>query len=241
MEKALRLSEVTINYHTQIAVQNVSLTVDQGEFLVITGPNGGGKSSLIKAILSLIPVTKGTIEILGKQQSEVKGKIGYVPQQTHFDHSFPITVRDAILMGRLPSKIGWFYRYSQTDHEVVNDLLEQMNIAGLAKRQLNELSGGQKQKVLIARALSSKPEVLILDEPTASLDVKAKAQIYDILKTLSQSMTIVMISHDEQLIARYASTIVFLNKEILYKGTELPHSPFNLGFGLSSMEALHEH
>ena len=239
MKPALEINDVSITYHSQIAVQHINLIVNEGEFVVITGPNGGGKSSLIKAILNFVPVTTGKIKIYGKDFKEVKGEVGYVPQQTHFDHTFPLTVRDIVLMGRLPAKTNWFYRYSKEDRAIVDQLLETMNLKALAHRNMDELSGGQKQKVLIARALSSQPRILILDEPTASLDAKAKQQIYEALKVLSGSMTIIMISHDTQIISHYASSIVLLNKEILYKGKELPN--FDINREVWNMEVLHEY
>ncbi|GGE39573.1 zinc ABC transporter ATP-binding protein [Pullulanibacillus camelliae] len=222
MSLALELKNVTVQYQTDIAVKNVSLAVEEGEFLIIMGPNGGGKSTLIKAVLDLVPLTAGEITINGQNRQHSFGKIGYVPQQSYFDHKFPITVKDVILMGRLPAKMRWFHRYSAQDHEIAQRVMADLNIEHLAHKNLDELSGGQKQKVLIARALSTHPEILVLDEPTTSLDPPSRLQIYNILKTLNEKMTIVMISHDDQTISQYGSTMIYFNKRILYKGKDFP-------------------
>jgi zinc transport system ATP-binding protein len=221
MGKALTVDQVTVKYNHIVAVHNVSLAVEEGEFVAIAGPNGGGKSSLIKAILDLVPLASGSIQIFGQDHRKAKGLIGYIPQQSVFDSKFPITVRDVILMGRLPASLGFFHRFTRKDERRVDEIMEELKIESLADRPIGELSGGQKQKVLLARALVTDPKMLILDEPTASLDPPSKKQIYELLKELNKKLTILMISHDDERIFDYATSVAYINKKLIYRGNEV--------------------
>jgi zinc transport system ATP-binding protein len=221
MAEALKINNLTIKYDQTIAVSELNFSVEEGEFIAIAGPNGGGKSSLIKAILNLLPVAKGSIDIFGQDYRNAKGLIGYIPQQSLFDPQFPMTVRDVVLMGRLPASMGFFHRFNREDERRMQEVMEELKIANLCHRPIGELSGGQKQKVLLARALVSDPKMLILDEPTASLDPPSRKQIYDILKELNKKMTIVMISHDDDHIFDYTTSVVYINKTLIYKGDDI--------------------
>lgn len=223
MEKALDIQNLYVFYNHTIALENVSLTVEPGEFVAITGPNGGGKTTLIKAILNLVPLYSGEIDVFGHSHKAAKGMIGYVPQQSEFDPHFPISVRDVVLMGRMPATIGFFNRFTKSDQRKVNEVLDCLGILNLASRPINELSGGQRQKVLLARALVTDPKLLILDEPTANIDPPSRKQIYHILQELNKKMTILMISHDDQHIMDVATSNVFIDKRVIYKGNEFVH------------------
>lgn len=221
MTKALTVDHVTVKYDHIVAVHNVDFSVEDGDFIAVIGPNGGGKSSLIKAIMNLIPIASGSISIFGQDHRHARGFIGYIPQQSAFDPQFPITVEDVILMGRMPASFGFFHQFSGEDKKKIREVMEELNIGDLAHRPIGQLSGGQKQKVLLARALVSDPKLLILDEPTASLDPPSRKQIYDILKELNKKMTIMMISHDDDHVFDYATSIVYIDKKLIYKGNDM--------------------
>ncbi|MFC4617556.1 metal ABC transporter ATP-binding protein [Camelliibacillus cellulosilyticus] len=218
MERVIEINQATIRYDKVTAVENIQLTVDAGDFLAIAGPNGGGKSSLMKGILNLVPLANGEIKIFGRDHRKAKGLIGYIPQQTTFDHRFPVTVKDVVLMGRLPANLRLFHRFSKQDHDVAFDAMKTLGLASLSDRAIGDLSGGQRQKVLLARALATEPKLLILDEPTASLDPASREQFYQILSDLNKDMTIIMISHDDQSISRIAKKAIYLNKTLIYAG-----------------------
>jgi zinc transport system ATP-binding protein len=221
MKTALEVDHLTVMYDHLIALNNVSFSVAEGDFVAIVGPNGGGKSTLIKAILNLVPVAAGNIRIFGEDYHKAKGFVGYVPQQSAFDSQFPITVKDVVKMGRLPSSLGFFHRFTNEDDEKVHAIMKELKIEALADRPIGELSGGQKQKVLLARALVTDPKLLILDEPTANLDPPSRKQIYELLQEINKKITILMISHDDEHLLHYASSIVYINKKVIYQGSEM--------------------
>lgn len=194
-------------YYGQVrALESVTLSIQSGEFLGIIGPNGGGKTTTVKAILGLVKAKTGTVHI------DQEAVIGYVPQLTTFDRNFPILVKEVILTGHLPRniKIG----HKCTEHEIKHamSVMKRLNIEHLAERQIGQLSGGQMQKVLIARALMNHPNVLILDEPTAGVDETSKVDIYDMLKDLNDNITIIIISHDTVQLMPYLDRVVYINK-----------------------------
>lgn len=191
-------------------LDGLSLNVQEGEFLGIVGPNGGGKTTLLRVVLGLQKPTSGRVRVFGKDPVESRRKIGYVPQNLFFDRDFPITVGETVLMGRLSRK-GLFSRYSGKDRKMAEQALETVGMAGLKKRQVGGLSGGELQRLLIARALAGQPELLLLDEPTASIDPEMKTTIYDLLDDLVKSMTIILVTHDTGSISRNVSRIACLN------------------------------
>lgn len=229
---AIECKQVSVWYDTVCALDNVTLTVPEGDFLGIIGPNGGGKSTLLKAFLGLITPNKGSIEIFGRAAAEANRLVGYVPQFSRFDRRFPASVIEVAMMGRLPSRLPAFFSYSKQDYQFVESVLEQLAIHDLKDRQIGQLSGGQMQRVLIARALAAEPRLLLLDEPTASVDSRSKDQIYALLKELNQKMTIVIVTHDVGVISSHIRTIACLNQCLHYHGeTELTDSLVEKVFG----------
>lgn len=218
MKNVIELENISVYYDDVCALSNVSLTVKDKEFLGIIGPNGGGKSTLLKVILGLLKPTTGTVKVLGLSPNKVRGEIGYVPQSTRFDRQFPINVRDVILMGRLHQSRPFFHRFSNEDYIIVEEVMRQLEIYNLRYRQIGNLSGGQLQRVFIARALAVEPKIILLDEPTASLDSYSKTHICSILKDLNKQMTVIMVSHDMGVISSYVKSIACLNKELYYHG-----------------------
>ncbi|MGH0037350.1 MAG: metal ABC transporter ATP-binding protein [Myxococcota bacterium] len=192
---AVRLENVTLSRAGECLLDGADLVVEEHDYLALLGPNGCGKTTLLKAILGLLPVDGGSIEIFGRPPREARPWIGYVPQQALFDRDFPIRVLDVVLMGRAPLVKG-FGGGGEVERRRATDLLERLDIAHLARRPIGALSGGQLQRVLIARALAREPMLLLLDEPTASLDERAGRNLWDLFAELSERMAVVLVTHD---------------------------------------------
>jgi zinc transport system ATP-binding protein len=186
------------SYQHAPVLKDVSFQIFPGEFVGIIGPNGGGKTTLLKLIMGFLKPTKGTVRIFGKAAGAWElGSIplSYVPQAMRFDRDFPISVEEVVMSGLL-SRLPWYGRFRAEDKQAAAAALEQVGLADLRDHSFGTLSGGQAQRVLIARALVSKPQLLLLDEPTASVDSQAEAEIYSILNGLKNQMTILMVTHD---------------------------------------------
>jgi len=212
-EYAIEIEGLTAGYDGEPIVKDVDLTISHGEFFGLIGPKGGGKSTLLKAILGLVKPMKGRIWIYGMPPSKGRALIGYVPQYTIFDKDFPISVQNVVMMGRRGRK-GIRPFYSTQDREAVRRSLEQVGMWEHRKRHISKLSGGQKQRVYIARALASDPRILLLDEPTASVDAKMEESIYSLLRELNKERTIVLVTHDIGIISSHVSTIACMNRHI---------------------------
>lgn len=213
----IRLSDIRAQYDSNLALKDVTLTVYERDFLGIIGPNGGGKTTLLKVILGLIKPTSGTVEVLGKTPDKTRHRIGYVPQFADFDSDFPIQVGDVVTMGCLKYlKSG---KGDLKDCRVRSEsVMRQMGVWDLRDRQMGRLSGGEKQRVLIARALVINPDILLLDEPTASVDSQIQATIYETLSQLNETLTICLVSHDIGVISAYVKTVACLNQQLFYHG-----------------------
>ena len=193
----IEFDRVSFSYQGTPVLNDVSFRVQAGEFIGIIGPNGGGKTTLLKLMLGFLKPARGTIRIFGEKSgahSEIN-KLAYVPQSVRFDREFPISVEEVVLSG-LISHLPWFGRFHANDRLAAKEALQHMGLAHLAGNAFGNLSGGQAQRTLIARALVSKPQLLLLDEPTASVDSQAESDIYAILKQLNGKMTILMVTHD---------------------------------------------
>jgi zinc transport system ATP-binding protein len=205
------------SYENELVLEDINLDIFENDFLGLIGPNGGGKTTLIKVLLGLLKPIRGEVEILGEPVSSGRRHIGYVPQLVEFDRDFPISVWDVTLMGRLGRR-GLFHRYTQDDHQAVSESLERVGMLAYRDRPISELSGGQRQRVYIARALAKHPKILILDEPTASIDPENVTGIFELLKALNQEATILMISHNMSAISSYTKTVGCLNRKLHYHG-----------------------
>jgi zinc transport system ATP-binding protein len=220
MIEVIKISHVWAGYQQKPVLEDINLIVKELDFLGLIGPNGGGKTTLLKVLLGLIKPFQGEITIMGRSVNKGRRYIGYVPQLLEFDRNFPLLVRDVVAMGRL-GKRGLLQRYNHQDWEIVNGCLEQVGMAHLGDRPMGKLSGGERQRVYIARALATKPSLLLLDEPTANVDSKIQNNIYELLGELNQSMTIVMVSHDLGAISTYVKTVGCLNRNLFYHGDKL--------------------
>ncbi len=229
---ALQIENLSVYYGQTPAITGVCLDVLEGEYLGIIGPNGGGKSTLLKAILGLIPLSSGTVRIYGKEAKGNRTMLGYVPQFSNVDKRFPITLGEVVLTGRMKAGLSPFFRYSKDDREAVSAILEKIGIAQLENRQISELSGGEFQKMLIARALAMKPKILLLDEPTASVDASSQDQIYELLEELNENMTIILVTHDLLAVSSQVRRLACLNGRLVYHGEpELSEQVVNSLYG----------
>ncbi|OCN01904.1 ABC transporter [Clostridium sp. W14A] len=217
-QKVVEISHVTVRYGAFTALHDVSLDVTQGEYLGIIGPNGGGKTTLLRSILGLVPISAGSISICGKAPGKTGMLVGYVPQFANIDRSFPVTVREVVLTGRLTRSRLPFHRYSGADRAAADAALQEVGIGELASRQISGLSGGEFQRMLVARALAENPKILLLDEPTASVDAKSRRQIYDLLGELNRKMTILLVTHDMMAVSSRVHRLACLNGGLVYHG-----------------------
>lgn len=209
----IEISDVSFSYGSQSILQDINLTVVPGDFIAMIGPNGGGKTTLLKVILGLLKPQKGRVEVMGSPPQKASHRIGYVPQDVHINADFPITVMDVVLMGKLSPK----KRFAPTkadDRRDALDALERMGIAQKAQQRIGALSGGQRQRVFIARALVARPSLLLLDEPTASIDTKGQASFYRLLETLNTDITILVVSHDLLVVSSYVKSVACVNRRL---------------------------
>jgi zinc transport system ATP-binding protein len=210
----IQLENITYGFNSHPVLRDVSFSVRQGDFLALIGPNGGGKTTLLKLMLGLLTPDRGKIEIFGEDPASVSHRIGYVPQDIHINKDFPVSARDVVLMGRLKKRRK--LRYSKEDHVHVQKALETMEMWEYRGTRMDELSGGQRQRIFIARALATEPEILILDEPTASLDTPGHNMFYGLLKALNRTLTIVLASHDIMLLSSYVKSVACVNETVHY-------------------------
>ena len=207
----VEMNNVSFTYNGETVLQDVSLEIRQGDFMAMIGPNGGGKTTLLKLILGLLKPDKGSVRVTGQSSQKASANIGYVPQDFHINRSFPITALDVVLMGKLEPKKRWARKTTYNRQEALA-ALERLEMATLAEKKIGELSGGQSQRVFIARALVTQPRLLLLDEPTASIDTKGQAEFFEMLKDLNRDVTIVVVSHDLLAVSHYVKSVACVNR-----------------------------
>lgn len=219
METAISVENLYVSYGNIGALSDLSVTVKKGEFLGIIGPNGGGKTTLLSAILGLIRPDKGKITIAGKDVKSGRSAIGYVPQTAAVDRLFPISVTETVLTAFLKSRLNPFKSFSKAQKQKAYKCLAAVGLENKSKNLISELSGGEFQRLLIARALVTDPEILLLDEPTSNIDEDSKESIYSLLTELNRKgTTIIMVTHDLQKINRLFSRILCVNRTAVYLG-----------------------
>lgn len=211
---AIDVRGVAFSYGGAPVLEDVDLRVADREFVGLVGPNAGGKSTLLKLVLGELQPLRGSVTVLGKAPAAARSQIGYVPQYPQFTRDFPITVGQVVLTGRLGTgpMLGG---YRRVDRQVARRVMEETEITGLAGRQIGALSGGQLQRVLLARALACEPRLLLLDEPTANIDMRVENEIFDLLKLLSARMAIVVVSHDVAFVSGYVRRVACLNRTLM--------------------------
>ncbi|PID52776.1 MAG: ABC transporter [Candidatus Moraniibacteriota bacterium] len=207
----VNVKNITFKYPTQKnpILENVNLTVEKNDFVGITGSNGSGKSTLLKLILGIYTPQNGEIFLWGKNISVTKDRLSYLSQFEDIDFTFPITLYEVVQMGRLHAK--FINNFSTKDHKKIKEVMEKMNIWKLRDKSLGEVSGGQKQRTFLARALASEPELLILDEPLTNLDIHSQTDFYDLLKDLNENITIIVVDHNIEILSKYANKIACID------------------------------
>jgi zinc transport system ATP-binding protein len=211
----VEIRNVFFSYNGQEVLQDVNFDVAEGDFIAMIGPNGGGKTTLLRLMLGLLKPDQGSVRVLGMPTQKASHHIGYVPQEVHGNRSFPITALDVVLMGKLePGKR--FSRRSRQDREEAMEALARMDMADFGGRRIDELSGGQRQRVYIARALVTRPKLLLLDEPTASIDTRGQSEFFKLLKDINKDVTILVVSHDLLVISTYVKSVACVNKRLHY-------------------------
>lgn len=209
----IQINDLDFAYGPVGVLENVNLTVSEKEFICVVGPNGGGKTTLLKVLLGLLEPQTGSVSLFGQPPPLGRRWIGYLPQHASLDPRFPVTALDVVLMGRLgkTKNVGF---YSKADHQMARNILARVGLDKLANRPLASLSGGQRQRVLIARALVSEPRLLLLDEPTSNLDDYVERELYDLLQELNEDLTIVVVSHDIGFVSSYVEKVVCVNRQV---------------------------
>lgn len=218
----LSLKNISYRYSGENVLDAVSFDVKRGDFLGLIGPNGSGKTTLLRIILGLITPQTGVVSLFGQKVTEFHDwyKIGYVPQKvTQLELRFPITVAEVVTLGRV-ARVGLFHRLNQRDLQIVEEALEEVDLSRYKTAVLAELSGGEQQRVFIAKALASEPELLILDEPTVGVDVEAQDRFYQQLLRLNKTkgLTLILVSHDIDVVVNEVNKLACLNKRLIYHG-----------------------
>ena len=212
--KAIELTNVTFSYNNgNIIIENASLDIKQQENVYIVGPNGGGKSTLLKLMLGLLTPNSGDIKVFGEKVTKMRKDIGFTPQYANFDKLFPISVLDVVKMGCLD--LTFIGRHGKKSREIALNSLDTVGMADFSHHSFMELSGGQKQRVLIARALACRPKIILLDEPTASVDAAFENYfVSELLPELSKNLTVVVVSHDLAVATNSVNRVICVNKEV---------------------------
>ena len=232
--KAVEINNLSVKFGEQLVLKNINFSIGEKDFVAIIGPNGGGKSTLLKIILGILTPNTGDVKVFGKTPKKARNLMGYLPQNLEFDHDFPINVFDTVLTGRYH---GLFKGYTKKDNETVLQALKDVEMDKFKDRQISKLSGGQMQRVFIARAIVREPKLLIMDEPMASIDPEMQHSFYKLMSRLKNKMAIVLVSHDVGAVSTHVDKIACLNQELFYHGPvedaadgleEIYHCPIEL-------------
>lgn len=215
VKEIVKIEDLYFYYDSSLVLEGIDLTVYENDYLAIIGPNGGGKTTLLRIILGLLRPSKGRISVLGQEPSSGRREIGYLKQSSDIDRDFPIDVFDTVMMGRYK---GIMKKYTEDDREATKKALETLGIYELRKKHIGMLSGGQLQRVLLARAIVRQPKLLLLDEPLNSIGADMQKEIYELFLELSKKMAVVFVTHDISAISKYMDKIACLNRRLYYHG-----------------------
>jgi zinc transport system ATP-binding protein len=217
-EPVISVHGASFAYDSTPILENVCLEVPQRDFACMVGPNGGGKTTLLKLFLGLLTPARGQIRIFGSSPEAARSRIGYMPQHAQIDNRFPVSVADVVLMGRI-GKAETVGPYRRAHREVAWQALREVGLADLRQKAFGDLSGGQRQRVLIARALAVEPELLLLDEPTANLDAPAESELYELLQRLNERLTIILVTHDLGFVSKFVKTVICVKRCVVVHPT----------------------
>ena len=211
---AISIRDLDFAFGSHKVLADVSFDIEQGEFVSLIGPNGGGKTTLLKLTLGLLSPRRGRVQVFGRSATAARHRIGYMPQHVHLDPAFPVSVMDVVMMGRLGKRPPWG-PFLAADRQAAQQALAATEAQAISDRSFAALSGGQRQRVLIPRALASEPDLLLLDEPTASLDPGVQDDLYELLHRLNERMTVVLVSHDVSVVSRHVHKVVCVNVQVV--------------------------
>jgi zinc transport system ATP-binding protein len=228
---AIEVKGLQFSYNDTPILEEVTFSVEQGDFLGLLGPNGGGKTTLLKLLLGILKPCGGVIRVLGEVPRNAKHRVGYMPQNTDFNINFPISVLEIVLMGRLYGSRIWG-RHSRKDHLKAEEVLKKVGMWEHRYTPIGYLSGGQRQRVFIGRALATDPEILFLDEPTASVDPEFETDLFDFLRELNKEVTILVVTHDIGVISRYVKSVACVNRTMIFhKGGKITPEMIDMAYG----------
>lgn len=238
----LNFQDISFSYDgTNNILENISLSIPCGEFACVVGPNGGGKTTFLKLILGLLKPTKGKINVLGLPPKKARSLVGYVPQHTKFDTNFPVCVMDVVLMGVL-DKNFWWGKYSTKQKDQAWEAMKEAQIDSMAHNNFSELSGGQQQRVLIARALCSNPKLLLMDEPTASIDIHGTELFYELFEKINKKHSIIMVSHDIGFVSKRVKSVICIRNNLqIHPTSELTGALLQQIYGNNINLIRHDH
>ncbi|MBU2490903.1 MAG: ABC transporter ATP-binding protein [Proteobacteria bacterium] len=210
----IEISGVNFSFNGRAVLEDVNISIRKREFLAVIGPNGGGKTTLIKIIAGLLTPRTGTVRVFGLSPAKAAPRIGYMPQDLGMGDDFPVTVEQVALMGRMSRRGFLRSRYDREDKKAVAEALELTGMKDLAREKVGRLSGGQRQRLFIARALAGEPEMLLLDEPTSNVDPEGQTRMYSLLRDLNETMTIVVVSHDLMVLSSYVNSVACVSTSV---------------------------
>ncbi|MEY5042041.1 MAG: hypothetical protein RLZZ414_1600 [Bacteroidota bacterium] len=226
----LQIKDLTVAYQNNVVLQNVNLSIPSGNLVGIIGPNGAGKSTLLNAIMHLIPKIEGEVKIKGESLKTIRKQVAFIPQRDSVDWNFPISVLDLVLMGRYV-KLPWYKKITDLDKQQALNCLEKVNMLNFADKHISELSGGEKQRIFIARALAQEAEVYFFDEPLVGIDATSEKEIMEILNQMKmEGKSIFVVHHDLQSSVEYFDWVIFINRKIVASG------PISSVFSLQNLQ-----
>ncbi len=226
----LQIKDLTVAYQNNVVLQNVNLSIPSGNLVGIIGPNGAGKSTLLNAIMHLIPKIEGEVKIKGESLKTIRKLVAFIPQRDSVDWNFPISVLDLVLMGRY-AKLPWYKKITDLDKQQALNCLEKVNMLNFADKHISELSGGEKQRIFIARALAQEAEVYFFDEPLVGIDATSEKEIMEILNQMKmEGKSIFVVHHDLQSSVEYFDWVIFINRKIVASG------PISSVFSLQNLQ-----
>lgn len=238
---AIQIENLVFSYGNARVLEDINLVIEPGEFFGLIGPNASGKSTLLKLILGLLEPDRGRISVLGSRPILSRVRLGYVPQFPTYQRDFPIAVSDVVITGRI-GLTSIFGGYTEVDRRKAGEVMAALEIGDIAGQQVSSLSGGQIQRMLIARALACDPEILIMDEPTANIDIRVEQDIFTLLREHNTRMTIIIVSHDIGFISSYVGRVGCLNRTMICHTTaELSGADINELYGKGIKMIDHRH